>query len=54
MALLFVGGVMNIAWIGGIAILILAEKILPFGRWTSRISGTVIALAGMWLVFGGA
>ena len=54
MALLFVGGVMNIAWIGGIAILILLEKTLPAGRLISRISGMLIAVAGFWLVFAGS
>ncbi len=48
MALLFVGGVMNIAWIGGIAILILLEKTLPHRRWVSRISGVVIGFVGIW------
>jgi predicted metal-binding membrane protein len=50
MALLFVGGVMNIAWIGGIAVLILLEKILPYGRWVSRVAGVVIGLLGVWFL----
>ncbi len=32
MALLFVGGIMNIFWIGGLALFVLAEKVAPFGR----------------------
>jgi predicted metal-binding membrane protein len=52
MALLFVGGVMNIAWIGGIAILILLEKTLPAGRLIPRISGVILAAAGIWLLVG--
>ena len=32
MALLFVGGIMNVAWIAGIALLVLIEKTLPWGR----------------------
>jgi predicted metal-binding membrane protein len=32
MALLFVGGVMNVLWIALLALLILLEKLLPFGR----------------------
>ena len=32
MALLFVGGVMNVLWIAGIAILILLEKTVPTGQ----------------------
>lgn len=52
MALLFVGGVMNIIWIGGIAILILLEKTLPAGRLLPRLSGTMLAAAGIWLLVG--
>jgi predicted metal-binding membrane protein len=32
MALLFVGGVMNLAWVGLLAVLVLVEKVAPFGR----------------------
>ncbi|MBX3581560.1 MAG: DUF2182 domain-containing protein [Rhizobiaceae bacterium] len=52
MALLFVGGVMNVAWIGGIALLILLEKTFPAGRLVARLSGTMLAAAGVWLLFG--
>jgi predicted metal-binding membrane protein len=52
MALLFVGGVMNIAWIGGIAILILIEKTVPTGRLIPRLCGALLAAAGIWLFFG--
>ncbi len=52
MALLFVGGVMNFAWIGLIAILILLEKTMPVGRLISRLSGLLLAAAGVRLVFG--
>lgn len=51
MTLLFVGGVMNIAWIGGIAILVLFEKMLPSGRLISRISGAIMLAGGVWLLF---
>jgi predicted metal-binding membrane protein len=44
MALLFVGGLMNLAWIAVIAVLVLIEKTLPWGGWTSRLTG--IALIG--------
>jgi predicted metal-binding membrane protein len=50
MALLFVGGVMNVIWIAGIAILILAEKVLPYGSWISRGAGVALAGAGLWLI----
>lgn len=52
MALLFVGGVMNIVWIGGIAMLILLEKTFPAGRLIPRISGIILAAAGIWLLVG--
>jgi len=47
MALLFAGGVMNIAWIAGIAILVLVEKITRSGRTISRAAGVVIAVVGL-------
>jgi predicted metal-binding membrane protein len=53
MALLFVGGVMNLLWIAGLAILILLEKTLPAaGLWLPRISGVALATAGAWLLVG--
>ena len=39
MTLLFVGGVMNLAWIAGIALLVLIEKTLPWSGWAERITG---------------
>jgi predicted metal-binding membrane protein len=48
MALLFVGGLMNIFWIAGLALLVLVEKLFPFGRRVSHI--TEAALIG-WGVF---
>jgi predicted metal-binding membrane protein len=50
MALLFVGGVMNVLWIAAIAILVLAEKIIPAGRLISRIAGTGCVAGGIWLL----
>jgi predicted metal-binding membrane protein len=46
MALLFVGGVMNIAWIAGIALLVLIEKVLPWGGWMGRATGAVMVVWG--------
>ncbi|MBD9649625.1 DUF2182 domain-containing protein [Ensifer sp. ENS09] len=48
MALLFVGGVMNVLWIAAIAIFVLAEKVVPGGRVLSRIAGVALVLAGLW------
>jgi len=39
MALLFVGGVMNLAWIAVLTLLVAAEKLLPGGQWTARVAG---------------
>jgi predicted metal-binding membrane protein len=46
MALLFVGGIMNLYWIAGLALYVLAEKLLPGGLWFSRITGWLLVLAG--------
>ena len=50
MALLFVGGVMNLLWIAAIAIFILAEKILPRGILLGRITGGLLVLSGLRLI----
>src|SRR6516162_10166431 len=50
MALLFVGGVMNVLWIAAIAILVLAEKVVPAGRVISRIAGAGLFAGGAWLL----
>jgi predicted metal-binding membrane protein len=39
MALLFVGGVMNFAWIAALTLIVGAEKLLPRGEWIGRIAG---------------
>ncbi len=46
MALLFVGGIMNLAWIAGIALIVLLEKTLPWGGWMERATGIVLVLWG--------
>ena len=50
MALLFVGGVMNVLWIAGLAILVLAEKALAFGMMASRVIGFALIGAGVWMI----
>jgi len=47
MALLFVAGVMNLLWIAGLAIVVLAERVLPGGAAVSRIAGVLLLLAGV-------
>jgi predicted metal-binding membrane protein len=46
MALLFVGGTMNLAWIAVIALLVLIEKTLPGGGWMGRATGAVLVIWG--------
>lgn len=50
MALLFVGGVMNLYWIIGIAVFVLLEKTIPHGNWLSRITGLVLLAWGVVLM----
>jgi predicted metal-binding membrane protein len=51
MALLFVLGVMNVVWIAVLAILVLAEKVLP-GRLTPRVAGILLLATGLSMIFG--
>jgi predicted metal-binding membrane protein len=44
MALLFVGGVMNLIWIAALTTMVLIEKVLPGGQWIGRSAG--VALGG--------
>jgi predicted metal-binding membrane protein len=46
MALLFAGGVMNLAWIAGLALLVLAEKLLPGGPVVGRVLGAGLVAWG--------
>jgi predicted metal-binding membrane protein len=48
MLLLFVGGVMSLAWISTITALVLLEKLLPAGVLAGRLAGLVILAAGLW------
>jgi len=50
MTLLFVGGVMNVLWIALLALLVLAEKVAPFGRWVARAAGVACVGAGAWML----
>ena len=49
MALLFVVGVMNALWIALLALLVLLEKLTPWGRWVARFAGAVFVVAGAWM-----
>jgi predicted metal-binding membrane protein len=50
MGLLFVVGIMNVLWIAAIAIFVLLEKIVPAGRYISRIAGTAMIATGVWML----
>jgi len=47
MALLFVGGVMNLVWVALLAVLVLVEKVVPNGRRVSALAGVVLIIWGM-------
>jgi predicted metal-binding membrane protein len=52
MALLFVGGVMNLAWIALLSLLVAAEKLLPGGRWIARAAGLAFIVWGALVAVG--
>jgi predicted metal-binding membrane protein len=51
MLLLFVGGVMNLWVIAAITLFILLEKIAPLGAQGGRLSGVLLTLLGLWVLF---
>jgi predicted metal-binding membrane protein len=48
MALLFVGGVMNLLWIAALMGLVVVEKLLPRGELLARALGAALIAAGLW------
>jgi predicted metal-binding membrane protein len=53
MALLLVGGVMNVLWMLLLALLVLLEKVTSSGRLIASVAGTVLIAAGVWLLSAG-
>lgn len=53
MALLFVAGVMNLAWIAGLAIYVALEKLLPLGPLLCRTAGAAIVVLGVITIVAG-
>jgi predicted metal-binding membrane protein len=54
MALMLAVGSMNLAWTAALAVVMLAEKVLPAGRGVARIVGvalicSAVVLAGTWI-----
>jgi len=55
MALLFVGGVMNLLWVAALTAFVLLEKLLPGGERVARAGGALmLAFGGFLLLRGGA
>ncbi len=52
MALLFVGGVMNLYWIVSLAVFVLLEKIIPVGHRMGSLVGIGLTVWGGWMVVG--
>jgi predicted metal-binding membrane protein len=50
MALLFVAGVMNLAWVGMLAIFVLLEKVAPHGAHLGRLAGLGLVAWGVWVL----
>jgi predicted metal-binding membrane protein len=50
MLLLFVGGVMNLVWIAGLSLLVLAEKLMPRGERLRVPLGVLLIIAGAGLI----
>jgi len=49
MLLLFAAGVMNLVWIAGLAILVLLEKLAPFGANLAPLSAALLVGAGLYV-----
>jgi predicted metal-binding membrane protein len=50
MLLLFVGGIMNLAWIGGLALFVLMEKLVSAGHRLRQAAGVTLIAVGPWMV----
>lgn len=50
MAVLFVVGVMNLLWIATLMIIVLLEKMIPGGRYFSRLTGCIFVVVGIWMI----
>ena len=50
MLLAFVGGVMNLAFMGLATVFMVLEKLPEIGRWLTRPMGVVLCASGLWLL----
>lgn len=46
MGLMWFGGVMNLYWVAGLAVLVLLEKTLPAGHWLGYATGVILLVGG--------
>jgi predicted metal-binding membrane protein len=46
MSVLFVVGVMNLAWVAALTLLVLLEKVGPAGDWIAKVSGAALIAGG--------
>ncbi len=53
MAILFFGGIMNLYWIIGLAIIVLLEKLLPLGPRVGQVIGTLLVIWGAGFLYQG-
>ena len=50
MLLLFVGGIMNLVWVAALALVVMAEKLVPHGDRLAQAAGVLLLAAGAWMV----
>ncbi len=53
MTLSFVLGVMNLLWMAILTAFMLLEKVTPWSKWVSRVSGLALVVWGLWEIAGG-
>lgn len=51
MALLFVGGVMNLLWVAVLALFVLIERVLPAGGRLGKAGGVLLVAWGAWIAW---
>jgi predicted metal-binding membrane protein len=49
MAVMFVVGAMNLAWMGALTVLVLSEKVIPPAWRVDRITGVMLVVSGLWM-----